>query len=179
LWQCVPDFISVRIRSRRGADLYLALLYSIADDVAYLYGVSFDWRRHQRLVNSSNGLTEVLVHTPKIVPNDQPRSAEVLRFPEHPGNSGRESVARSTMNTPSLKRSATFATVWTASLVFPIPPGPTIVNSRVRSRRCPSSACSCCRPTKLVKFARTATGPARETPCTAASHHTSHAPEVL
>jgi integrase len=48
-----------RVRSRRSADLYLALLYSIAGDVAHLYDVSFDWRRHQRLVGSSNGLTEV------------------------------------------------------------------------------------------------------------------------
>jgi integrase len=48
-----------RARSRRSADLYLALLYSIAGDVAHLYDVSFDWRRHQRLVGSSNGLTEL------------------------------------------------------------------------------------------------------------------------
>jgi hypothetical protein len=48
-----------RARSRRSADLYLALLYSIAGDVAYLYAVSFDWRRYQRVVGSGNGLTEV------------------------------------------------------------------------------------------------------------------------
>lgn len=48
-----------RVRSRRSADLYLALLYSIVGDVAHLYDVPFDWRRHQRLVGSSNGLTEV------------------------------------------------------------------------------------------------------------------------
>src|ERR1051326_1295081 len=48
-----------RARSRRSADLYLALLYSIVGDVAHLYDVSFDWRRHQRLVGSSNGLTEL------------------------------------------------------------------------------------------------------------------------
>src|SRR5215468_4162906 len=47
-----------RVRSRRSADLYLTLLYSIAGDVAHLYDVAFDWRRHQRLVGSSNGLTE-------------------------------------------------------------------------------------------------------------------------
>ena len=48
-----------RVRSRRSADLYLALLYSIAGDVTHLYDVAFDWRRHQRLIGSSNGLTEV------------------------------------------------------------------------------------------------------------------------
>jgi Transposase, Mutator family len=48
-----------RVRSRRSADLYLALLYSIAGDVAHLYDVAFDWRRHQRLVGFSNGLTGV------------------------------------------------------------------------------------------------------------------------
>ena len=48
-----------RVRSRRSADLYLALLYSIAGDVAHLYDVSFDWRRYQRIVGSGNGLTEV------------------------------------------------------------------------------------------------------------------------
>jgi integrase len=48
-----------RIRSRRSADLYLTLLYSIAGDVAHLYDVSFDWRRYQRVVGYGNGLTEV------------------------------------------------------------------------------------------------------------------------
>lgn len=48
-----------RVRSRRSADLYLALLYSLAGDVAHLYDVSFDWRRHQRLVGSCDGLTAV------------------------------------------------------------------------------------------------------------------------
>jgi integrase len=48
-----------RIRSRRSADLYLALLYSITGDVAHLCDVSFDWRRYQRLVGSGNRLTEV------------------------------------------------------------------------------------------------------------------------
>ncbi len=48
-----------RVRSRRSADLYLALLYSIAGDVAHLYDVSFDWRRYRRVVGSSDGLTTV------------------------------------------------------------------------------------------------------------------------
>jgi integrase len=47
------------IRSRRSADLYLALLYSIAGDVAHLYEVSFDWRRYRRIVGSGDGLTAV------------------------------------------------------------------------------------------------------------------------
>lgn len=51
--------LDARVRSRRSVDLYLALLYSIAGDVAHLYGVSFDWRRYQRVVGSGNGLTEV------------------------------------------------------------------------------------------------------------------------
>jgi integrase len=46
-------------RSRRSADLYLALLYSLAGDVAHLYGISFDWRRYRRLFGSGDGLTAV------------------------------------------------------------------------------------------------------------------------
>src|SRR6266849_607781 len=48
-----------RARSRRSADLYLALLYSIAGDVAHLYDVAFDWRRYRRIVGSGDGLTAV------------------------------------------------------------------------------------------------------------------------
>ena len=39
--------------------MYLALLYSIAGDVAHLYDVSFDWRRYQRVVGPGHGLTEI------------------------------------------------------------------------------------------------------------------------
>jgi integrase len=48
------------VRSRASADHYLTLLYSLAGDVAHLYDVSFDWRRHRKIVGSSDGLTAVM-----------------------------------------------------------------------------------------------------------------------
>ena len=52
-------YLDGRVRSRRSADLYLALLYSIAGDVAHLYDVSFDWRRYRTIVGSGDGLAAV------------------------------------------------------------------------------------------------------------------------
>ena len=55
------DFVHLddHARSRASADLYLTLLYSLTGDVAHLYDVSFDWRRYQTVVGSSEGLTAV------------------------------------------------------------------------------------------------------------------------
>ena len=57
-----------------------------------------------------------------------------------------------TKKTPSGKSSATVVASWSDSRVFPVPPGPVIVRSRVVSNRRPASASSSSRPTNVVSW---------------------------
>ena len=57
-----------------------------------------------------------------------------------------------TKKTPSGKVSATDVASWSESRVFPVPPGPVIVSSRVVSNRRLASASSSSRPTKVVSW---------------------------
>ncbi len=57
-----------------------------------------------------------------------------------------------TKKTPSGKSPATVVASWRESRVFPVPPGPVIVRSRVVSKSRPASASSSSRPTNVVSW---------------------------